>query len=56
MGNGRKNKCNRCGSEWLQLSGVGVDGQPSPTRDQKVCPHCGSTDVTRDPDCEILWD
>lgn len=56
MGNGKKLKCNECGAEWLQLSGIGFDGKESPLKNQNVCPECGSPKVETDNEYEILWD
>lgn len=56
MGNGKKIKCEDCGAEWLQLNGIGFDGIEPPAIDHEHCPECGSTNISVDPECEILWD
>lgn len=56
MGNGKKVKCRECGAEWLQLTGVGFNGEESPLNNQKECPECGSPNIETDKELEILWD
>lgn len=57
MGTGKIVKCADCGTEWMQLDGVGFGGKATKPRPEKqtTCPKCGSKNIT-DTGNMILWD